>query len=161
MSWFALLFHPLPPCPAPALEGHTVQLSVSAFGKKLGGLGVIDLSSERYALTLLSPTGPELFRVEGPPYTVTSAVATWTPWLGRLPVERDLRTLFTEVPEGGCRLSGGRLRTRAAADGWTHEWRGRGGPATATRSGDRRTLHDRRYDIVTIDLPALPPPDEI
>lgn len=155
MTWFALLFEPLPACPAPALEGHTVQLSVSAFGRKLGGLGVIDLSQDRYALTLLSPTGPELFRVEGPPYTVTSAVATWTPWLGRLPVERDLRTLFTDVPEGGCRVAGGRLRTSdLTLDGWTRHWRGRGGPASASRAGNERRLHDRRYDIVTIDLPG-------
>lgn len=159
MSW--LLFTPLPVCPAPAIEGHTVQLSVSAFGKKLGGIGVIDLTADRYALTLLSPTGPELFRVEGPPYTVTSAVATWTPWLGRLPVERDLRALFTDVPEGGCRVAGGRIRTQPTDDGWVHRWRGRGGPATATRVGDRRTLHDRRYDIVTIDLPAPAPLDAI
>lgn len=139
----------IPDCPAPAIESAEVQLGVRAFGRELGGLGVISLSAERYSLTLLVPTGSELFTVSGPPSTVVAMVPGWAPWLAKMPVERDLRLVFTEVPER-CATGGGRVRSKVTETGWVRHWCGEGGAARAVRDGNLVTVYGRGYQLVLV-----------
>ena len=90
-------------------------------------------------LTLLAPAGLELFTVSGPPATVATGLEAWRPWLERLPVERDLRLVFTAVTDA-CTSGGGRIRPTAAG----RRWCGPGGPATVTESDGTVVLVDRR-----------------
>ena len=151
MIFFADLFHPLPPCADPAVDQRPVQLAVTALGKKLGGMGLVDVHESTYGLMMLSPGGLSLFHIHGPPLQIESGIADWVPWLGRLPIERDLRVMFTDVPESGCRAPHGRLRTTIHPDGWTPQWHGRGGAVKATRAGNRTTLDTPVYSLLVVD----------
>ncbi len=151
MIFLADLFHPLPLCVDPAVEARPVQLAVTAFGKKIGGAGLITVQQDAYGLMMLSPGGLALFHVHGPPAEVESGIVEWVPWLARLPIERDLRVMFTDVPEGGCRAPHGRIQTRIRADGWTHTWSGRDGAVKAERVGARITLNAAFYSLLVVD----------
>jgi len=154
-GWFA----PPPPCPSPALEGEVVQIAIAAFGKRLGVTGIVDLSGDAFSLTLLSPSGPELFHVSGPPYAVQSGIEAWAPWLEHLPVERDLRLAFTEVQSERCSVGEARIRARMEGQGWTRSWRGSPGPASAVRAGDHTTVRGRGYELLIVPVLAEATPD--
>lgn len=139
-------------CPAPAVDSAQVQVGVRAFGRELGGLGVISLDASTYSLTLLVPTGTELFTVSGPPTSVQAVMPDWAPWLGRMPIERDLRLVFTEVTDR-CKTTGGKLRTKATDTGWVRHWCGDGGAARAVREGGVVTVYGRGYEPVLV-VPA-------
>lgn len=143
--WFDL--GPLPRCAPPALDGAVVQVAVESLGRKLGGLGLVTLDEERFSLALLAPGGTELFTVHGPPHTVDSAVATWTPFLAHLPIERDLRLAFTPADGTGCRATAGRIRQRDAEGGWDRRWYGRGGAARASKRTDGIIVTESRYAL--------------
>lgn len=136
-------------CPAPMVDSAQVQVGVRAFGRELGGLGVISLDPDTYSLTLLVPTGSELFTVSGPPTAVQAAMPEWAPWLGKMPIERDLRLVFTDVPER-CKTTGGKLRAKATETGWVRHWCGEGGAAKAVREGDVVTVYGRGYQLVLV-----------
>jgi hypothetical protein len=153
--WFDL--GPRPPCAASALAGEVVQLAVESVGRKLGGLGLVTLDGERYSLSLLTPAGTELFTVHGPPHTVDSAVATWTPILAHLPIERDLRLALTSIEGEACRTTSGRVRQRTRSDGWDRRWYGRGGPARASRTGKIIEVTEARYTLRLVVEDGLGP----
>lgn len=146
------------PCELPVVD-EQVQLGLRAFGQALGGIGLVHLDGEAWSLSLLTPTGLELFTVSGPPKVVAAGVASWGPWLAKMPVERDLRLVFTPG-ETDCALEGARLLHRDTDDGWVRRWRGEGGPARARRQGERVELAGPGYRLVLIrpELPAPEPP---
>ena len=162
-----------PPCPLPTGE-HVVTLGIASHGHSFGGLGVVDFSGEDWTLTALSPAGPAIFSVvhEAGLTTVQSAFPEWTPLLGQLPFDRDLRLLHTPTSET-CEVrppaappptgtTGGAvststdvaatraadaptpapLRGRIVVHGTTRRWRGAPGPARVTAEGDKLVLTD-------------------
>lgn len=133
----------VPDCAPPAAPASAVQVGVTTHGRQVGGLGIAAIDETAWSLTLLAPAGFELFTVSGPPATVSTGLEAWKPWLERLPVERDLRLVFTPA-DAPCRAPTGRLRARVTPTGWERRWCGAGGGATAVRDGDRVTLTDRR-----------------
>jgi hypothetical protein len=139
-------------CAPPAVDGAQVQVGVRSFGRELGGLGIVNLGAEAWSLSMLLPTGTELFTASGPPTAVVAAVPDWAPWISRMPFERDLRLVFTEV-DGRCRTTGGKIRSRPTDTGWLRHWCGDGGAAKAVREGGVVTVYGRGYQLVLV-VPA-------
>lgn len=144
----------IPACPPPVVDTQ-LQVGVRAFGQALGGLGVVHLDAQTYSLSLLIPTGMELFTVSGPPRTVAAGVAAWAPWLARMPIERDLRLVFTPTQEPRCDAGPGRIRQRLTETGWVRRWCGEGGHAKAVREGGLVQLYGAGYQLTFVveDLP--------
>lgn len=136
----------VPDCAAPAVPPTPVQLAVELRGHQLGGVGIASLEAEAWGLTLLSFGGVELFTVS--PAGVATGLEAWRPWLEQLPVERDLRVIFTPADAGRCRAGGGVVRTRVTAEGWERRWRGAGGRVCARREGDVVTIRDHARGYV-------------
>ncbi len=161
----------LPDCPTPVTPAAPMQIAITTRipgggHRTMGGIGIAGLADEAWSLTLLAPAGIELFTLSGPPATVVTGLDTWRPWLARLPVERDLRLIYTALTGGACRAGAGRLRSLPsssdaptggpAPESWTRQWCGPGGGATATRTGDRVVLEDHRrgYTLLIVGFDA-------
>jgi hypothetical protein len=141
------------PCATPDVPPFAVQIGIEAHHHEIAGMAIAALDGDSWSLTLLAPAGFELFTVSDA--GVQTGLESWRPWLEALPVERDLRLAFTDVSDGACDAGDGRLRAR----GDTTRWRGKGGPARATREAGRITIRDwrRGYSVtLVVDDDAAP-----
>lgn len=137
----------LPACPD-ADDDRLYSLAMTIRGHSVGGLAAVSLTADGFTLAALSPAGPELFTVRraGTTTTVSSPLPEWTPWLERLPFERDLR-LVSPTITGSCARADGRIRVVDSG----RRWRGHGGPARAAQDAEGRwVLHDpwRGYTLI-------------
>lgn len=133
-----------------------VPMGVRAFGRELAGLGVVVFDGATWSLTMVSPAGGvALFSAGGPPKTVTAAVATWEPWLRRMPLERDLRLVFTPATET-CDAGPGRIHVRETDGGWVRRWCGEGGAARAVLEEGVVTVFGTGYRLRVV-LPVAAP----
>lgn len=135
-----------PRCAPPAIPPTPVQVSVQFGGYSLAGMGIASLDEGSWALTMLSFGGVEMFTVSD--QGVQTGLEAWRPWLSLLPVERDLRLVFTPAVQGRCRTGDGVLRTRGLQGAWRRRWWGPGGTAVAERQAGVVTVEDRRRGYV-------------
>ena len=135
--------------PACHIEPVEVQVlvAISFNGQLIGGPAVIQLDDTSYRLTMLSPGGVEVFSISGQEGTVSvTGPDAWTPYLKRLPIERDLRLMFTTAD---CKAAKGTFyETDTGAD-----YRGCYGRASMTLEGARVVTDRRRaYSLKVVGL---------
>ncbi len=128
-----------PACPDTPSD-RVYSLGMAVHGHTVGGLAVVSTTPDSFTLVVLAPAGPELFSIQrhGETTSIDSPLPEWTPWLARLPFERDLALVSPSVL-GPCAHPSGRIHVR---DG-RRRWHGKDGPARATQEADGRwVLHD-------------------
>ena len=140
---------------APARQERVVQFAIQAQGHSFAGLIAAVFEGDGVEVAALTPAGTELFRVarHGDQVEVHSPDEDWTPWLERLPFDRDLPLVFLwDCPQGRCVVHDGVLRQRSTeAGGLVRTWRGSAGPVSATIVEGRAVISDpRRGYTVTL-----------
>ena len=142
------LFATLMPCSTLDVSTQT-QLAIRFGERVIAGTGLVELHGDSYVLTLLSPAGTALFSVSGPPKAVEGP-PDWTPWLERLPIERDLRLIWSSKAGAECKAWGGRYRM----DGEQTTWTGPGGKATVHQEEGRFIVDDKRrgYTLTLVEV---------
>ena len=142
------LFSTLLPCTSLDVSAQA-QLAIRFGERVIAGTGLVELHGDSYVLTMLSPAGTALFSVSGPPRSVDGP-PDWTPWLRRLPIERDLRLIWTSKEGMECRAWGGRYRMDEAQTRWT----GPGGRATLHLEEGRFVVEDKRrgYTLTLVEV---------
>lgn len=145
-----------PPACATLSGEHIVSLGIAAHGHRFGGLAIIEFEGEDWSLTALSPAGPALFTVQrrGGVSEVWSAFPEWTPWLARLPFDRDLRLLYSGDPPA-CAWG----EAKIVPCGHSRVWRGAPGPARVrTNKAGGRELRDpwRGYTLTVLESGGAP-----